>query len=125
MTRQTRAANERPLFWVGSARRDLLGFPEDVRSEIGVALSVAQFGGKHPKAKSWKGVGPGVFEIVDDHRGNAYRAVYTVRFENAVYLLHAFQKKSPRAIKTPKTEVDLVTRRLRAAQTHYEGWHGK
>jgi phage-related protein/predicted XRE-type DNA-binding protein len=87
-------------FWIGSAKGDLLEFPEAVKDEIGLALSVAQFGGKHPKAKPWKGEGPGVLEIVEDHRGDTYRAVYTVRFENAAYVLHAFQKKSPKGIKT-------------------------
>jgi phage-related protein len=63
------------------------------------------FGGKHPNAKPWKGAGPGVLEIVEDYRGDAYRAIYTVRFAGAVYVLHAFQKKSPSGIKTPKREV--------------------
>jgi hypothetical protein len=69
-----------PLFWVGSAKSDLLAFPEAVKDEIGLCLSVAQFGGKHPKAKPWKGQGAGVLEIVEDHRSDTYRAVYTVRF---------------------------------------------
>jgi phage-related protein len=87
---------EKPLFWAGSAKDDLMEFPEAVKDEIGTALCVAQFGGKHPKAKPWKGEGPGVLEIVADHRGDTYRAVYTVKFEHAVYVLHAFQKKSPK-----------------------------
>jgi phage-related protein len=70
---------------------------------MGVALSVAQFGGKHPKAKPWKGEGSGVLEIVEVHRGDTYRAAYTVRFEKAAYVLHAFQKKSPKGIKTSQT----------------------
>jgi len=65
-----RVPGERPLFWVGSAKSDLLDFPEAVKDELGVALSVAQFGGKHPKAKPWKGEGPGILEIVEDHRGD-------------------------------------------------------
>lgn len=69
MARSTRAPGEKPLFWVGSAKDDLLDFPEAAKDEIGVALSVAQFGGKHPKAKPWKGEGPGVLEVVEDHRG--------------------------------------------------------
>ena len=81
MVRATRASGEKPLFWVGSSKRDLLTFPEEVKDDLGVALSVAQFGGKHPSAKPWKGEGPGVLEIVEDHRGDTYRAVYTVRFE--------------------------------------------
>ena len=100
MARWKRASGEKLLFWVGSSKDDLLAFPEEVIDEMGTALSVAQFGGKHPKAKPWKGHGPGVFEIVEDHRGDTYRVAYTVRFENAVYVLHAFQKKSPSGVKT-------------------------
>jgi len=81
-----------------------------------MALSVAQFGGKHPKAKPWKGEGPGVFEIVEDHLSDTYRAVYTVKFERAVYALHAFQKKSPKGIKTAQIDVDMVSRRLKVAR---------
>src|ERR1039457_3019186 len=87
---------EQPLYWVGSTRWDLLGFPEAVKDGIGTALSVAQFGGKHPAAKPWKGAGSGVLEVVEDHDGNTFRAVYTVRFRCAVYVLHCFQKKSRR-----------------------------
>jgi phage-related protein len=86
---------------------------------------VAQFGGKHPKAKPWKGEGPGVLEIVEDHRGDTYRAVYTVKFDQAVYVLHAFQKKSPKGIKTAQTDVELVSRRLRSASEDYEARYGK
>jgi phage-related protein len=123
LVRAKRAAGEKPLFWVGSAKRDLLAFPEPVKDEIGVALSVAQFGGKHPKAKPWKGEGAGVFEVVEDHRGDTYRAVYAVRFEGAVYALHAFQKKSPSGIKTSKADAELITRRLRMARQDYEVRH--
>ena len=92
---------------------------------MGVALSVAQFGGKHPKAKPWKGEGSGVLEIVGDHRGDTYRAVYTIRFEKAVYVLHAFQKKSTKGIKTSQTDVDMIARRLKAAFEDYEARYGK
>ena len=125
MVRAKRAAGEKPLYWVGSAKRDLLAFPEQVKDEIGTALSVAQFGGKHPKAKPWKGEGAGVFEVVEDHRGETYRAVYTVRFEGAIYALHAFQKKSPSGIKTPRTDTELITRRFRMARQDYEVRHGR
>lgn len=91
------AVGEKPLAWIGSAKRDFLAFPEPVKDEMGDALGLAQFGGKHPRAKPWKGLGSGVFEIVDDHDGDTYRAVYAGRFREAVYVLHAFQKKSPRA----------------------------
>jgi phage-related protein len=125
MARLESAPGEKPLFWIGSAKSDLLEFPEPVKDEIGIALSVAQFGGKHPKAKPWKGEGPGVLEIVEDHRGDTYRPVYTVRFENAAYVLHAFQKKSPKGIKTAQTDVDLVSRRLNVAREDYEARYGK
>src|SRR6266852_2681430 len=96
MTRPKRVPGEKPLFWTGSNKDDLLAFPEAVIDEIGTALSVAQFGGKHPSAKPWRGEGPGVFEVVEDHRGDTYRAVYTVKFENAVYVF-MLSKRSPRA----------------------------
>ena len=105
---------EKPLNWVGSSKRDFLEFPEPVKDELGNALGLAQFGGKHPKAKPWKDQGPGIFEIVEDHDGNTYRAVYTVRYADAVYVLHAFQKKSARGRKTAKPDLDLLARRLKA-----------
>src|SRR5713101_8799751 len=125
MGRATRAPGEKPLFWSGSSLNDLLAFPEAVKDKIGTALSVAQFGGKHPRSKPWKGAGPGVFEVVEDHRGDTYRAIYTVKFEKAAYVLHAFQKKSPKGIKTPQKDVELVSRRLRAASEDYEVRYGK
>jgi len=94
MTRPTRIAGEEPLFWTGSSKEDLLAFPEAVIDEIGTALSVAQFGGTHPSAKSWRGEGPGVFEVVEDHRADAYRAVYTVKFEAAVYVASCVPKET-------------------------------
>jgi len=125
MARSKKALGEKPLFWIGSAKRDLLGFPDAVKDGIGIALSVAQFGGKHPSAKPWKGEGAGVLEIVEDYRGDTYRAVYSVKFENATYVLHAFQKKSPKGIKTAQTDVELVSRRLKVASEDYEVRYGK
>jgi phage-related protein len=125
MARAKRAPGEKPLFWVGSAKKDLMGVPEAVKDELGTALSVAQFGGKHPSAKPWKGEGSGTFEVVEDYRGDTYRAVYTVRFEGAVYVLHAFQKKSPKGIKTAQTDIELVSQRLKAAKEDYEARYGK
>jgi phage-related protein len=124
LARLTQVPGERPLYWVGSAKRDLLTFPEQVKNEIGLALSVAQFGGKHPNAKPWKGDGTGVFEIVEDHRGDTYRAVYTVRFHDAVYVLHAFQKKSPSGAKTARTDTELISHRLQQARKDYEVRYG-
>lgn len=100
-------------------------FPDPVIAEMGNALGVAQFGGKHPSAKPWKGEGAGVFEIVEDFDGDTYRAVYTVRFREVVYVLHAFQKKSPKGLKTAKGDVDLVSRRVKLAQADYEAQYGK
>jgi phage-related protein len=125
MTRPKRVPGEKPLFWTGSSKDDLLAFPEAVIDEIGTALSVAQFGGKHPSAKPWRGEGPGVFEVVEDHRGDTYRAVYTVRLESAVYVLHAFQKKSPSGIKTARKDVELIGRQLKEASADYEARYGK
>lgn len=119
------AKGEKPLAWVGSAKRDLMDFPGDVIAEMGNALGVAQFGGKHPSSKPWKGDGAGVFEIVEDFDGDTYRAIYTVRFKEAVYVLHAFQKKSTRGIKTARGDVELVGKRLRLAQEDYEAHYGK
>lgn len=116
---------EKPLDWVGSAKQDFLAFPAPVQHEMGNALGLAQFGGKHPRAKPWKGEGPGVFEVVDDFDGDTYRAVYTVRFRQVVYVLHAFQKKSPRGAKTARTDIDLIARRLRVARQDYEARYGK
>jgi phage-related protein len=113
------APGEKRLFWMGSSLDELRRFPEQVQDEVGNALGVAQFGGKHPSAKPWKGQGPGVLEIVEEYGGNAYRAVYTVRFELAVYVLHAFQKKSPKGIATAGSDIELVHRRLQAARDHY------
>ena len=122
---RTLMAGEKPLDWVGSSKKDFLGFPEAAKDEMGNALGLAQFGGKHPSAKPWKGQGSGVFEVVEDHAGDTYRAVYTVRFKEVVYVLHAFQKKSPKGIKTAQVDVDLVERRLKAAQQDHEARYGK
>ena|SRR5579863_4798652 len=123
MTRAKRVPGEEPLFWVGSSKADLLAFPDAVKDEIGTALSVAQFGGKHPRAKNWKGQGPGVFEVVEDHRGDTYRAIYTVKFVGAVYVLHAFQKKSPSGITTRRKDIELIAQRLKQARADYEVRH--
>jgi phage-related protein len=123
--RQKQVPGEKPLYWVGATKRDLMAFPDVVRDEIGAALSVAQFGGKHAKAKPWKGEGPGVLEVVEDHRSNTYRAVYTVRFEGTVYALHAFEKKSPKGIRTARSDIQLVGQWLKAAREDYEARHGK
>lgn len=122
---RTLSKGEKPLDWVGSSKRDFLAFPEAVKRELGNALGLAQFGGRHPSAKPWKGQGPGVFEVVEDHDGDTFRAVYTVRFKEVVYVLHAFQKKSPSGIRTARTDIKLIERRLKLAQQDYEAGRGK
>lgn len=100
---------KKPVYWVGSSKRDLSAFPQPVKDVVGFALHQAQVGEKHDFAKPLKGFGgAGVLEIVEDSDGETYRAVYTVRLQNAVYVLHAFQKKSRKGIKTPQTDIDLV-----------------
>ncbi|MDR0780628.1 MAG: type II toxin-antitoxin system RelE/ParE family toxin [Pseudomonadales bacterium] len=116
---------DKPLHWVGSSKKDYLGFPEGVQTDMGYALGVAQLGGKHPKAKPWKGEGVGVLEVVEDFRGDTFRAVYVVRFAGVVYVLHSFQKKSKTGIKTPKEDIDLVHERLKAAKAHFENNRGE
>jgi phage-related protein len=120
MIRNLDAPREKKLHWVASSKKDYLAFPVEVQSEMGYALGLAQLGAKHPHAKPWKGEGPGVLEIVEDYRGDAYRAVYTVRFASTVYVLHAFQKKSKSGIKTPQEDVNLISERLKRAQADHE-----
>lgn len=111
------ANSEKPIRWIAGSLDDLREFPDEVRRNIGFALSFAQAGQKHPSAKPLKGFGgSGVLEIVEDCRGDTYRAVYTVRFERSIYVLHAFKKKSKTGIKTPRHEIELIERRLRMAQ---------
>jgi phage-related protein len=110
----------KPVHWIGSVLKDLRKFPDDPRRVVGHAIDQAQQGGKDSSAKPMKGYkGAGVLEIVDDHDGDTYRAVYTVRFPGAVYVLHAFQKKSKSGIATPQTEIDLIDKRLKDAEAHY------
>lgn len=109
-----------PVRWVGSSNADLKRFPDPVRRRIGFAIHQAQAGLRHRDAKPLKGFGAGVLEIVARHDGNTFRAVYAVRFEAAVYVLHAFQKKSRRGARTPKPELDLVARRLAVADRHHQ-----
>lgn len=112
----------KPLFWVGSSKDDLRAFPEEVKDVMGHALDIAQQGGKSVSAKPLSGFGgAGVLEIVDDFDGNTFRAVYTVQFSDAVYVLHAFQKKSKKGIATPKPVLDLIRSRLNlASEDHAE-----
>ncbi|MFZ3127222.1 MAG: type II toxin-antitoxin system RelE/ParE family toxin [Rhodoferax sp.] len=115
--------SEKPLHWVGSAKKDLLALPDEVIDDFGYALGAVQLGATPAQAKPWKGEGPGVLELVENHRGDTFRAVYTVRFAKAVYVLHCFQKKSPSGIKTAQSDIDLIHERLKLAQQHYKDHH--
>lgn len=110
----------RPIVWVHSSHEDLKRFPSEVQDEMGYALYVAQIGDKHPKAKPLRGFS-GIMEIRSDYASNTYRAVYTIKIADTIYVLHAFQKKSKRGIETPKKEINLIKRRLKIAQTLAKG----
>ena len=109
----------RPLFWEGSSKKDFKEFPVPVQKDMGVALFITQLGRTAASAKPWKGLGSGVYELVEDHRGDTFRAVYVVQVADAVHVLHAFQKKSKSGIATPQPDVDLVEKRLKAVVTRY------
>ena len=112
---------KKPVIWMGTSLNDLKQFPDEVRGEMGYALYLAQTGTKHPLAKPLKGFsGAGVLEIVDNFDGDTYRAVYTVKLAEVVYVLHAFQKKSKKGIATPKKDIDLIKKRLKRAQEDYQ-----
>jgi phage-related protein len=112
--------DEKPLYWVGSALDDLRALPAEVKDVFGFALHLAQWGDRHPDAKPLKGFkGASVLEVVEDYDGDTFRAVYTVRFREAVFVLHVFQKKSRQGIKTPKPDMALVKQRLKLAENWY------
>jgi phage-related protein len=113
----------RPAIFVGSSRKDLQGFPVAVRSEIGQALFEAQIGDHPLNAKPLKGLS-GVLEIRDNFDGDTYRAVYTIRLQGVLYVLHAFQKKSTRGIATPQRHMDLIRQRLRDAEAIHKATTG-
>jgi phage-related protein len=105
--------NTRNVSWIKAARKDFEDFPEDVQSDVFHALSVAAEGGKSDKAKPFKGVDGGVFEIALKHRGDAFRAIYVLKIDADIWVVHAFQKKSKSGIKTPQMEVDLIRERVK------------
>ena len=109
----------RPLFWIASSRKDYADFPPRVQESFGFELFLAQTGQHPPSAKMLKGLGSGIVELVEDHESDAYRAVYTVRFETAVYVLHCFKKKSKSGIKTPQPDIELIKRRFKDAQADH------
>ena len=109
----------KPLEWIGSSQKDLKALPDEVIDVFGYALHLAQTGGRHAQAKPLQGFGSAsVLEVIEDWRGNTFRAVYTVRFEDRVYVLHVFQKKSKSGIATPKPDMDLIRDRLKVAARH-------
>lgn len=111
------------LLWVASSKKDLLAMPDEVQDAFGYALFIAQSGDKHAQAKPLKGFGgAGVLEVVEDFDGDTFRAVYTVRYEEAVYVLHCFQKKSKQGAKTPQQDLDVIQTRLKAARARHEQW---
>ncbi len=114
---------EKPLHWIGSSKKDLIALPADVVDDFGYALGAVQMGATPAQAKPWKGEGSGVLELVEKYMGDTYRAVYTVRFAKAVYVLHCFQKKSPSGIRTAQSDIDLIHDRLKVAQQHYKEHH--
>jgi phage-related protein len=119
-------ADSKDLVWVGSSLDDLREFPEGPRREVGHALREAQNGGKHSHAKPLKGFkGASVLEIVEDHDTNTYRAVYTVKFEEAIYVLHCFQKKAKSGVSTPKQDMDLIERRFKQAEKEHQEWQNQ
>lgn len=116
----------KPIKWVGSTKRDLDAMPEDVKDVFGHAIDLAQAGGKHQDAKVMTGFGSaGVLEVVEDHQGDTFRAVYTVKFAGWVYVLHCFQKKSKSGIATPKPDMDVINIRLKAAKQDFEAWQAQ
>jgi phage-related protein len=113
----------KPVHWIGSSLEDLRAFPVEVKRDIGFALDQAQRGGKHATAKPLHGFGDAsVLEIVENHDGDTYRAVYTVRFAEAIYVLHCFQKKSKRGIKTTQRDLSLIAARFKKAREDYQQW---
>jgi phage-related protein len=116
----------KPLEWIASSLDDLKDFPEDVKQAVGYALYLAQCGEKHSKVKPLKGFrGASVLEVIENFDGDTYRAVYTVKFEEAVYVLHVFQKKSKRGIATPKQEIERIETRLKRAEEHHNRYYKK
>ena len=110
------ASQPKPVIWMGDSLDVLRAFPAPVQDEVGYARYLAQIGRMHVAAKPLKGFGSGVLDVMSDHRGDTFRAVYTVRLAGIVYVLHAFQKKSTKGIATPRRELDLVKVRLKLAE---------
>jgi phage-related protein len=122
----SRPQPRKPIRWVGSAKRELDAMPEEVKDVFGHAIDLAQASGKHPDAKVLAGLGSaGALEVVEDDRGDTYRAVYTVKFAGWVYVLHCCQRKSKSGINTRKEDLELIHARLKAAKLDFEAWQKK
>jgi phage-related protein len=118
--------HQKSVVWIASSKSDLRDFPVDVRRVFGVAINDAQNGEEHPDAKALKGFGGrSVLEVVDDYDGDTYRAVYTIKFAEVVYILHCFQKKAKKGSETPKHDMELIRHRLKTAELHYRSGFGK
>jgi phage-related protein len=115
----------RPLLWVASSKRDYDRFPARVQETMGFELFLAQTGQHPASAKLLRGLGGGTVELIEDFAGDTYRAVYTVHFAAAIYILHAFKKKSKRGRKTPQSDIDLIRRRLTEAERDYAQRYSK
>jgi phage-related protein len=116
------ASKEKPLEWIGSSFKDLMALSPEVRRRFGYALSLAQMGDQDDAAKVLRGFsGAGVLEVVEDDAGGTYRAVYTVKFAEAVFVLHCFQKKSKSGIATPKPDINIIRARLKVAEALTQG----
>ena len=107
------------LYWEGSSKKDFKEFPIPVQKDMGVALFVVQLGRTPDSAKPWEGLGSGVYELVEDHRGDTFRAICSVRIGDAVHVLLAFQKKSKSGIATPQPDVELIEKRWKAVLARY------
>lgn len=113
----------KPILWVGSSKRDLMDMPQDVITDFGYGLYQAQMGDHPDIGKTLSGFGgASVVELLQDHKGDTFRAVYTVKFPSAIIVLHAFQKKSKKGIETPKQDMDLIRSRLKLAEVVYKDW---
>lgn len=112
--------NRKILYWEGSSKKDFKEFPVEVQKDMGVSLFIVQLGGNPDAFKPWKGLGSKVYELIEDHRGDTFRAVYTVKVHNAVHVLHAFQKKSKSGIATPQPDIEVIEQRLRAVLARHE-----
>jgi phage-related protein len=113
----------KPVLWIGASRDDLREFPGEVQDAMGYSLYVAQLGGKSPEAKPLQGYrGAGVLELIENFDGDTYRAVYTVQFSEAIYVLHCFQKKSTHGVATSRRDLDLIEARLNRARDYHEKW---